>query len=135
MRSIFWSSSSVKAWRLIFVVFSMICAGLDAPIRTEVSASSLRIQFSAICARLSPRSCAMSFKAEIFCSISGVRLAAVRYGLFFWIRLPCGIPCRYLSVKSPCASGLNAIIPSPSFGAVSFSPFFSIVRSKMEYLF
>ena len=39
------------------------------------------------------------------------------------------------SVRSPCASGLNAIIPFSSFFAVSFNPFFSIVLSKIEYLF
>ena len=49
------------------------------------------------------------------------------------MRLSAGTPCRYLSVSSPCASGLKAMMPTPWAAAYAFSPFFSMVRSKMEY--
>ena len=49
--------------------------------------------------------------------------------------LSLGMPFRYLSVSSPCASGLKAIMPLFSLAAVLFRPFFSIVLSNIEYLF
>ena len=48
------------------------------------------------------------------------------------MRLSSGIPFKYRFVSSPWASGLNAMMPFPNRAAVSFSPLFSIVRSKME---
>ena len=43
-----------------------------------------------------------------------------------------GIPRRYLSVSSPCASGEKAIQPTPSSSSM-FSSSFSIQRFSIEY--
>ena len=46
-------------------------------------------------------------------------------------RLSCGTPFRYLAVSIPCASGVKAMLPTPSPFSVSLSPSFSTQRFSM----
>lgn len=85
-----------------------------------------------ISASVCPRLTASSLRARIWCRRFSVRSAACRKRPSVLIRLSSGIPCRYRSVSIPCASGLNAMMPFCSRAALSFRPFCSIVRSKME---
>ena len=126
------SSSAEKCVFSIAFIFSVICDGFDAPIRTEVTAPSRRIHASAISASVCPRAFATAASSSYtFKFIFGQR-AFLQELPSFLIRLSSGIPFRYLSVSIPCASGLNAIIPRRRFTDSLFSPLFSIVRSNIE---
>lgn len=51
-----------------------------------------------------------------------------------WVaREPSGMPFRYLSVSSPCASGTKEMQPMPAASSVSSRPSSSVQRLIMEY--
>ena len=93
----------------------------DAPISTLVTIPSRRIHFSAICARLSPRSAAIAFRLRILLRRSSLNWSAWRKRPSVLTRLSFGIPFRYLSVSIPWDNGLNAIIPFFLSAAACFS--------------
>ncbi len=114
----------------------MICSGLDAPIQhwshPHLSGSSLVPSVQGC-----PLSPAILFRASICTKKLFFRqcIGMARNLPSHRNRLSDGIPCRYLSVRSPCASGLKCNDSFPIWFAVFFKPFCSIVRSKMEYRF
>ena len=62
-------------------------------------------QASAICARLWPRSSAISLRVAAFCTFSGVTPSFVKKTLWPAARESAGMPWTYLFVSRPCASG------------------------------
>lgn len=86
------NSSSVKSVCPMILMLSKICSGLEAPIKTLVTLSSLKIQLKAISARVWPRSPASTFKAWICASFSGVRADSFKKRPSVAMRLSVGIP-------------------------------------------
>ena len=126
--SIYFNSSSVNAGASSDFTFSMICSGRDAPMITLVSGPR-RFQRSAICASVWPRFSAMALSAFIL-SMGALLTRSAFKNYDFVAREPSGMPWRYLFVKSPCASGQNAIEPAPSLSRTPHSHS-SGVRSNM----
>src|SRR3981081_1720554 len=92
---------------------SSICAQWLAPISALVTTGFLSTQAMAICARLWPRRCAISFNARTFARFLEVRMLLLK-------EPSCaageesGTPLRSLWVSRPCASGEKAMQPRPS---------------------
>ena len=111
------NSSDVKGLALTIFVFSVICEAFEAPISTEVTSPSRSTQERAICARVCPRFAAISFKALICERRFADKASSFKKRPSVRIRLSSGMPCRYLSVKSPCANGQKAMMPMPFWAA------------------
>ena len=111
---------------------SSTCATLLAPMSTEVTRSSRSSHATAISASFCPRCCARSFNLLIADNFACVSCSGLSDGFLLALD-SVGIPCSYLSVNIPCASGEKAIQPTLWSSSTSSNPF-SGVRSNMEYL-
>ena len=108
---------------------SRSCSGLEAPIITLDTFSSLNAQLIANCERVWPLNAATSLSLVSLLNISGVSASLVRKGLAEAIRLSAGIvPLRYLPVRRPCSSGEYTISPLPELAVASLTPFWSMVQ-------
>ena len=85
------SSSSLNLTLDSMPTLSMICAGFDAPISTLVMSPSRKIHASAICARLCPRSLAISLSALTLSIVALPSASSFRNLPSVRIRLSCGI--------------------------------------------
>jgi hypothetical protein len=97
----------------------------------EVTRGSRRTQDSAIWASVWPRDLAISFSARTCASVTSP-IWSDDSEPFRLAREPAGTPPRYFPVRTPWASGENAMQPTPSRPSTSSSPP-SIQRFSIEY--
>jgi len=91
---------------------SVTCPGLLTPINTEVTRGSFITHASAICASDCPRCSASAFNFFTFSIFSFVIASSSIAPFPRWLAAleSWGIPCKYLLVNNPCASGEKGIM-------------------------